>query len=348
MSTENLPWDDSGLPEESPRRPRRPRRRPRKWLVFSGILATLLLVIALVLGGFAWKLGHDFNAGTEKFSDAMPDDAGRPAATDDYNVLLLGSDSRAGTEESKTVTGQRADTIMLLHIPADGGQAYLISIMRDTWVEIPGHGEAKINAALNDGKVPLMVSTIEKLLDTRIDHVASIDFSGFKDLTNSLGGVDVDVPVGFTDHTGATFTQGNMHMDGDQALMFVRERYAFQDGDYQRVRDQRAYLRGLMKEIGSPETMANPVKLDDVVKKFSPYVTVDKDLNASDLVRMATQAGPSGYRNMTMFTLPNQGTGWSDDGQSIVVPDEDAVHQLSEAMKKGTMEDYVKTVKTDG
>ena len=94
------------------------------------------------------------------------------------DILLLGSDSRAGSADAAKVSGQRADTIMLMHIPKDGSGVYLISIMRDSWVNIPGYGSAKVNAALNYGGIGLQVATIEQLLGIKIDHVAEIDFTG--------------------------------------------------------------------------------------------------------------------------------------------------------------------------
>ena len=150
------------------------------------------------------------------------------------NILLLGSDTRTGADAA-LVSGSRADTIMLMHIPADGKGVYIISIMRDTWVDIPGYGTAKVNAALNYGGVSLQVATIENLVGVKIDHVAEIEFEGFKSLVNAIGGVDVQVPFAFTSNVW-TFTPGLMHLNGSGALSFVRERYSFADGDYQRVR----------------------------------------------------------------------------------------------------------------
>ena len=91
--------------------------------------------------------------------------------------------------------------MMLVHIPADRKGAYVTSIMRDTWLDIPGHGKAKINAAFAYGGVPLAVQTLEGLLDTRIDHVAAIDFEGFKGLTDALGGVEINNPIAFSPRT---------------------------------------------------------------------------------------------------------------------------------------------------
>src|SRR5699024_12520784 len=124
-------------------------------------------------------------------SDRFPEEALRPEIStpaegqDDpaVNILLLGSDSRADT--SKPILddlGNRADSIMVAHIPSDRSGVQIMSIMRDSWVDIPGHGQSKINAAMAYGGVPLMVQTVEGLIDQRIDHIAVIDFNGFKNL----------------------------------------------------------------------------------------------------------------------------------------------------------------------
>ena len=136
------------------------------------------------------------------------------------NILLLGSDTRSGSEAAQ-VSGSRADSIMLAHIPADGKGVYLVSIMRDTWVNIPGYGAAKINAALNYGGISLQVATVENLLGIKIDHVAEIEFEGFKALVNSVGGVDVQVPFNF-DINIWSFKQGVQHMDGGAACVPAR------------------------------------------------------------------------------------------------------------------------------
>ncbi|MFW0108435.1 LCP family protein [Rothia sp. P7181] len=263
----------------------------------------------------------------------------RPAATGAKNILLLGSDSRAGTAESIHVSGQRADTIMILHVPGGGADPYLISIMRDTWVNIPGYGAAKINAALNYGGVGLQIATLEQLLGVRIDHVAEIDFSGFKSLTDALGGVTVQVPFSFTADS-YSFTAGPNHMNGNQALAFVRQRYAFSDGDYQRVRNQRAFMRGLLQTITSKGAFTSATELRSVIDSIAPYVTVDSGLSASALFSMGAPYISSGGTRMHMLTLPNAGTGWSVDGQSIVVLDSNATAALSQALRSHTMGSY--------
>ncbi|MEX3609968.1 LCP family protein [Rothia sp. LK2588] len=263
----------------------------------------------------------------------------RPEETGSTDILLLGSDSRAGSAEAVNVQGQRADSIMILHIPNNGGDPYLISVMRDTWVNIPGHGSAKVNHGLDYGGVGLQVSTLEQLLNVRIDHVAEIDFTGFKSMTDALGGVDVNVPISFkSDHY--EYTQGQMHMDGAQALEFVRQRYAFEDGDYQRVRNQRAFMDGVLHTIQSKGAFNNATNFKNVVESIAPYVTVDSGLDSGEMAQLATPYIAKGGAHLHKLTLPNAGTGWSADGQSIVILDSEATSQLSDALRNNTMSDY--------
>lgn len=261
------------------------------------------------------------------------------------NILLLGSDTRSGSEAAQ-VSGSRADSIMLMHIPADGKGVYLVSIMRDTWVNIPGYGSAKINAALNYGGISLQVATVENLLGIKIDHVAEIEFEGFKALVNSVGGVDVQVPFDF-DINAWSFKQGMQHMDGGAALAFVRARYQFADGDYQRVRNQRAFLRGLYNTMKSKGALDNVGSFQSAVESIAGYMRVDSGLNAAQIAQIAAPVLTSGDTTMRMTTLPNAGPGWSYDGQSIVIVNQAANANLSYALQHDSMDQFMATYGQD-
>lgn len=261
------------------------------------------------------------------------------------NILLLGSDTRSGSEAAQ-VSGSRADSIMLMHIPADGKGVYLVSIMRDTWVNIPGYGSAKINAALNYGGISLQVATVENLLGIKIDHVAEIEFEGFKALVNSVGGVDVQVPFNF-DINIWSFKQGMQHMDGGAALAFVRARYQFADGDYQRVRNQRAFLRGLYNTMKAKGALSNVGSFQSAVESIAGYMRVDSGLDAAQIAQIAAPVLTSGDTTMRMTTLPNAGPGWSYDGQSIVIVNQAANANLSYALQHDSMDQFMATYGQD-
>ena len=261
------------------------------------------------------------------------------------NILLLGSDTRSGSEAA-LVSGSRADTIMLMHIPADGKGVYLVSIMRDTWVNIPGYGPAKINAALNYGGISLQVATVENLVGVKIDHVAEMEFEGFKSLVNSVGGVDVQVPFDF-DINAWSFHQGIQHLDGGAALAFVRARYQFADGDYLRVRNQRAFLRGLYSTMKAKGALNNVASFQSAVESVAGYVRVDQGLDAMQIAQIAAPVLTSGDTTMRMTTLPNAGPGWSYDGQSIVLVSQAANAQLANALQHDTMDQFMATYGQD-
>ncbi|MCU1566497.1 MAG: cell envelope-related function transcriptional attenuator common domain protein [Pseudarthrobacter sp.] len=268
-----------------------------------------------------------------------------PYTNTSLNILVMGSDSRGATADeavSGANSNQRADTLMLVHIPADRSRIYSISLMRDLWIGIPDHGRAKINAALAFGGVPLMVQTVESLFQQRIDHVAMIDFEGFKGVTDALGGVEVNVPQPFVSrHDHYAFNAGIQTLDGGHALEFVRERYAFADGDYQRVRNQQAFVRALFAKNLSPETLLNPVKVHNVLSAMAPFISVDKGLDAATLARLALELRDVRANDMVMFTLPTLGIGTSADGQSIVLPDPWAVESISQALADDSLDTYV-------
>lgn len=326
-----------------------PRRRPVRRVLL--VLLGLVLVLALVAAAFLWNLGRTFDDRKQVVADAFPAESGRPAAGSAQDrgttVLLLGADSRPGGRADVGVEGVRADTIMLVHLPEDGGEAYVISVLRDTWVPIPGVGEAKINAALDLGGVPLMVGTVEDLFGTRVDQVAEVDFAGFQALTDALGGVTVDVPQDFVSNEGMTFEQGPEHMDGERALEFVRERKAFEDGDFQRVENQRNYVRAALERLLGPQTLLNPVRLHTVVSDFSPYLTVSEGLDAAWIAGLAPDLAGLSAGELRMTTAPDRGLGVSPDGQSVVLPDREAMAGIGAAVAADDLGGYLATLNPD-
>ena len=352
------------------------RRRPLRAVLL--VLLAVAILIPASAGAYLINLGRIYDSETTKIDNAFPDEATRPQpsvpgtsaggapagapggapgagpavaggsssdAGRSLNILVMGSDSReASTGKAATgaASNQRADTLMLVHIPGDRSKIYSISLMRDLWVGIPNHGQAKINAALAFGGVPLMVQTVESMFGQRIDHIAMIDFEGFVGMTDALGGVEVDIPAPFVSrHDRISFAAGPNILNGAQALEFVRERYAFADGDYQRVRNQQAFVKALLAKNVSADTLLNPLKVHNVVSAMSPFVSVDSGLDAATVIRLAGELKDVRPHDMVMFTLPTRGTGTTTDGQSIVLPDLAAINAISAAMATDTLGDYV-------
>ncbi len=306
----------------------------------------IVLPVALV-GGYVLWLGSSFDDTVERIPDAFPDETGRPpAVAGATNFLLIGSDSRSGLRDplSGGATGERSDTLMLVHIPADRSGVVVVSLMRDLWVPIPGHGEAKLNAAYSWGGVPLTVQTVEGLLGARIDHVAVVDFGGFGDLATALGGVKVWSDQAFTSKNmpGYSFEKGENRLEGSAALAFVRERYSFPDADYQRVRNQQAFVRGMLQGFISTQTLSDPGRTQSAITTLARHVAVDKGLTASVAASLALSFRGLAPDAIHTLTLPTAGTGTSPDGQSIVRVDEARVEVLRKAL---VADDVVPTLK---
>src|SRR5690606_14966322 len=229
---------------------------------------------------------------------------------------------------AEDLKGFRSDAILVAQVSPDREHLTVMSIMRDNWVNIQGAGEAKINAAVAYGGLPLAVNTIENFIGARIDHVALIDFESFKGLTNAVGGVTVQNDIAYTAQNGGggfTFEAGEITLNGDQALSFVRERYAFSDGDYQRARNQQAYLKGLTKKLLSKDTLGSVDKLTATFQALKPYLILDEGLDLGSAVRLGYDMRGLRGDDINFFTSPTLGTGASANGQSIVLPNWDEI-----------------------
>jgi LCP family protein required for cell wall assembly len=331
-----------------PGRPYRGKRKPR-WgriaLVVGVIILVGGIVAAISLYGYASGLNKDLKR-TDAFSDITN---GRPAKTVDgaLNILIVGSDSRDPSASDESASEWRADTLMIMHIPADHKTAQIVSIPRDLWVQIPSANNAgcetgsraKINASFAFCGLPRAVRTVECMTDVHLDHVAAIDFGGFKDVTNALGGVDLKVEQTITSihKPYRVFTKGTMHMNGDQALDWIRQRKQFARGDFARMQHQQEFLKALMDKAASTGTLSNPAKLNSFLKAVTAAVTVDKDFSLTD---MALQFRSLRSDNLTFLTSPNKGS-QTIAGQSVVVSDREKALALYKAMAADKMSEWM-------
>jgi len=200
---------------------------------------------------------------------------------------------------------------MVVHVPAGRENIYGMSILRDSWLDIPGEGESKINVALAMGGVPLAVQAVEGLLGARIDHAAIIDFEGFKGVTDALGGADIDNPIAYdTNHLKRHyFPEGSQSVTGAEALAFVRERYAFPDGDFQRARNQQVFINAVLGKTLSAETLTSPGKVSGLIGVVAPSLAVDDGLNAAYAVGLGVELRAVRVDDVTFSTLPTSGIG---------------------------------------
>jgi LCP family protein required for cell wall assembly len=316
------------------------RRRRRR------VLLILLAVFLVFTGGGAataalYVRSIDRSVARVKAFDQVPAQDRPPkveVAGDALNLLVLGTDTR----DPENTGGSRSDTIILVHVPKGAKSAQLVSIPRDTWLHVPksadgkhGNVNAKINAAFAWGGPALTVQTVEAYTGVRIDHVVLVDFSGFKEIVDALGGVTVDVPAAFTStHSlGATsirhFNQGPQEMDGATALDYARERYAFSDGDFTRIKHQHQVISAIFSKASSSGTLTNPSRLNAFLKATAKSVTVDDTL---DIFGMAAQLRNLRGENLTFSTSPSAGTG-TEGGQSVVYPDRAGAKPLFTAIR---------------
>ena len=284
-------------------------------------LAVILLVIIGSAGGFVWYLNHElgnikhFDAGITTLPGVQgsSSDSGKP-----LNILVLGSDDGNNTQTvaddltdgTWTRGAHRSDTIILVHIPADRKSAQIVSIPRDSWVTVPTfpgdiNGYAKINAAFSWGGPALSVRTIQDFTGLHIDHVAMIDWNGFKDLTDALGGVRVYIPQTFTDDSQhITWHKGWQTLNGDQALAYVRTRHGLATGDFGRIQRQQNFLRTIMSSMLSSGTFTNPIKLARVVGTISSFVQVDDSWSTGDVRSLAISLRNLQTSNVQFTTAP--------------------------------------------
>lgn len=327
------------------------KARKRRWPRILIAVGVFLALVVAGLGGLIWQRQSAYNGNIDRVKGVMPGAGAKrpgPNVTGTENWLLVGSDSRADagtTGDGATVWKpgrQRTDTIMLLHLPADRSKAYMISFPRDSWVDIPGYGNQKINAAFSFGGPKLLIETVESFTGIRVDHYGAIDFAGFKSMTDALGGVTVDIKENVYDPARKVhWTAGRQKLDGEKALLFVRQRYNLPNGDFDRIRRQQAFLGALAKQAADGGTVTNPLKLDRFLSAFTKSISVDEGVSASKLRSLALSLRHLHASDATFMTTPYRGTGMRGK-QSVVLLDPAKAKALFEAVKTASMGEYVK------
>jgi LCP family protein required for cell wall assembly len=254
--------------------PPTPGRRPApRWAKLCLTLGLVLLLAAAASGIGLYTLVERYQRSVAQ--ERLLDEAARRSQSSvkgPLNYLIIGSDLRI----SNPAGGQRADTIVIAHIPAGLDRAYLISVPRDLRVEIPGRGTDKINAAYQYGRAQLLSTTLTRLIGVPFDGAAIIDFSGFRHVIDMLGGVTICVDHQTRSiHTGRLFTVGCQSMSGAVALDYARQRYDLPAGDFDRQRHHQQILKAIMVKASDAGMMRNPLKLDELIRAVGSSLTVD-------------------------------------------------------------------------
>lgn len=248
---------------EAPRaaHPHQSRRRRARTVVLA--VVGVVLASALMLAGFyawrVWSTASEIRRDDTLLPspDAVDPERPAPAATlsGSFNDVLMGSDVNPDGGEG------RSDVLMLAHVPPARDKVYVISFPRDMWVQIPGHGMGKINAAFAHGGPALTTRTLEALVGVRMDHAVRIDYDGFVGLTTELGGVTVDNRVESTKQGASAvyhWPAGPVTLQGEEALNYVRQRHGLPQGDLDRAERQRAMVRAILGKLMSRDVLADP------------------------------------------------------------------------------------------
>jgi LCP family protein required for cell wall assembly len=314
-ATDDTPTPAYGPPTTQHVRHRR-RRRTLRWAAWSA--AGLVLAGG---GGAAYAWQHlDGNIQGTDVNAALGKD--RPAERHDgaMNILLLGSDSRAGTGGAfgHGITGARADTAMVLHVDKSHRTASVVSIPRDTMVDrpectkadgssAPAAPKAMFNASYEVGGPACAVKTVEQMSHVRMDHYLEVDFKGFQKLVDELGGVDVTTRKAIDDHySGLTLNAGKHRLKGKQALELVRTRHGVGDGsDLGRIQLQQAFVKALIGRARSVDPISDPAKSYGLMDTATKSLRADSDLaSASKLLGLAKELKGITPAHTNMLTLP--------------------------------------------
>lgn len=253
-------------------------------------------------------------------------------------ILLVGSDTRAALNQagdsqfgsSSVVGGARSDTIILARVVPATKQLALLSIPRDLYVDLPGMGRQRINAAINKGP-DLLIQAIHDQLGIDINHYIDIDFDSFRQITDAVGGVQVYFPTQARDlYSGLRIpAPGCYNLTGDQALEFVRSREYeyYQNGEYHqeaasdlaRIQRQQIFIRKLIKEAESAG-LGNPVTLNGIVSGLTKNLTVDNTFSVSDMVNLAKDFHSVDASTIAGSTLSTTESTLSD-GEQVLLPE---------------------------
>ncbi len=326
------------------------RRRTRRALL---VALALLGVLALLATAGIWAVTNHYAGKVNRVEHAFPaiPEAERPPrqAGSGLTFLLVGLDRRSDEQTTGDGAGeplwrpgqQRSDSLMLVRLTADRRHAYVVSIPRDSWVPVPGHGHAKINAAFSYGGPALLVDTVEKLTRIRVDHVAMIDWDGFRALTDALGGVTLTIPQDTYDSARQRqWRAGTYTLRGDDALDYVRQRHGLPGGDFDRVARQQNFLRAVMDKTLRQDTLTNPVRLTKLTGAVTGAVSVDDTLSNSGLRDLALSLRRLRRDDVSFLTAPHARLD-RIEGQSVVVLDKARTAALWAAVRGDALTGYL-------
>jgi LCP family protein required for cell wall assembly len=354
----------------------------RATLLSGRVLVALISVAALIGSGIAWATYRQFTEGIQH-GQALPDLPKGTKRIDgkDQNILLLGNDSIAGATPAEVhalgTTPDRSDsatdTMMILHVPADGRKATIISFPRDSWVNIPGHGMFKLNAAYLDGfndaaaqgakdlltrqsaGILLVAQTLSELTGLHIDHYVQVNLLGFYEISEAINGVNLCLnkaqnkytegdPSHPNGYSGINLKKGwNKNVKGTQALAFVRQRHGLIRGDIDRIVRQQYFLSAVFQKATSSSTLLNPFKLKKLLDSVKRTLITDPKLDIVSFVQQFTKIAGG---NVSFATIPIVDPSFWEGDQEVIKIDPAAVKSFVDKLVGGSVDKKLQTAKT--
>ncbi len=317
-----------------------PRRGLPKWLKVTTIILLVLANLGLLGVLYVVKVGE----GALAEADTNTDVTGvLDESSGDLTFLVVGSDTREGLDDLTNFGvsgGQRSDVIMLVRLDTDG-RAQMLSIPRDLWIDIPGHGKDKINAAYSFGGPELLIQTLKQGMGVEINHYVEIDFVGFMDLVDEIGGIDIFFANPARDaSSGLNIEAGMQRLDGKQALAYARSRkyQELQNGqwvsvdanDIGRTMRQQEVIRAIMSELKTPSSIADA---GNIASAMASHMTIDSRLAGASVAELFWQFKSILGGDIEGSTLPV--VGGTERGLSVVYADEPAATEMLENFQKG-------------
>ncbi len=313
-----------------PRVTRRGKRRAkrRRTHTVAKVLVSTLVVLGLVTGLSVTYLYRHLNGNLtvmdidDQLVGDRPDKVEVTGPQEPLNVLVMGSDTREGANNIDGLTGggERSDTTLLLHFSADRERAYGVSIPRDSMVDrpecrtedgttTPAASYQMWNVAYQLAGPACTIQQFEALTGIRLDHFVVVDFTGFQDMVDAVGGVEVCIPEDIDDRAHGMYLEaGTRKLEGIQALNYVRQRYALSGGsDIGRMKRQQAFIASMVNTVVSSNTLARPDRLLGFLEAATESLTLDEDLgNLWELAKLGYEFRGIGLDNVQFITIPNK------------------------------------------
>lgn len=310
----------------------------------------------VLVSGFAW-LGLGRISGAITRVNVFNNLANRPErASSAVNYLVVGSDTREGLTKAelkelkvgstKTAAGARSDTMMLVHISKSRDKAVVVSIPRDSLVTIPAHTgldgktqipemQNKVNAAFAWGGAPLLIQTLEKKMNLRIDHYVEVNFVGFKNVVDALGGIQVCSKKDINDPKSHLVMSAGVHtLNGIESLKYVRTRDFDGMGDLGRMQRQQQFVSAVFRKATSSGVLLNPFKVKNLISAVFKTVKTDETLNQGDIVTLAKQIRNLTPGKMRTMTVPlGNSNGFYPGVGSVVIWDEVLAPELFDRLR---------------